>query len=110
MEFIFKDLPEGRFKAEVSGIRQEKGPYGPYLRLIFTIIEDGDLYHYKFSGFVKPTPFKHGKFYRWITNILGYYPDKFSPDDIIGKKCFIYLAKQNNNYYSVIDVSQLLDD
>jgi len=109
MVFRFKDIPEGKFKAELSEIRQEKGPYGPYLRLIFTIIEPGDLYHYKFSGFVKPSPFKNSKFYKWITNLLGYPPaHEVHSHQIIGKQCLVYLAKQqNNNFYSVIDLDQL---
>lgn len=110
MEFIFKDIPEGFFRAKLSEVRQQNGIYGPYLRLIFTIIEEGELNHFRFSGIVKPTPLKQGKFYRWITNILGHQPDhKFSTQDIIGKDCRIYLAKQNN-FYSVIDVSSAPDD
>lgn len=107
MEFVFKDIPEGFFKAKVSDVKQEYGVYGPYLRLIFTVIDEGELNHCRFSGIVKPIPLKQGKFYRWITNILGYNPDyKFCTKDIIGKECRIYLAKQKN-FYSVIDVSEI---
>lgn len=105
MEFIFKDINEGFFKAKLSQIKKANGKYGRYLRLIFTIIQEGELYNCRFCGIVKPNPLKHSKFYRWITNILGYEPShKIATEDIIGKECLIYLAKQNN-YYSVIDVS-----
>ena len=105
MEFIFKDIPEGFFKAKLSNISEENGAYGPYLRLTFTIIEEGVINHYRFSALLKPIPLKQSKFYRWMTNILGQKPDhKFSTQDILGKECFVYLAKKNN-YYSVIDVS-----
>lgn len=109
MEFTFKDIPEGFFKAKVSQIKEQMGAYGPYLRLTFTIIETGELNHYKFAGIVKPTPLKQSKFYRWITNILGYPPDhKFCTADILDKECLIYLAKKNN-YYSVLDISMKSD-
>jgi hypothetical protein len=107
MEFVFKDISEGFFKAKVSDIKQENGKYGPYLRIIFTVIDEGELIHCRFSGIVKPIPLKQGKFYRWVTNILGNKPDhKFCTKDIVGKECRIYLAKQKN-YYSVIDVSKI---
>lgn len=107
MEFVFKDIPEGFFKAKVADVKQENGKYGPYLRLIFTVTDEGELNNCRFSGLVKPIPLRQGKFYRWITNILGYKPDyKFCTKDIIGKECRIYLAKQKN-FYSVIDVSEI---
>jgi hypothetical protein len=105
MEFVFNDIPEGFFKARVSQIKKENGIFGQYLRITFTIIEEGQLNHYTFSGIVKPILLKQSKFYRWISNILGYSPDhKISTQDIIGKECFVYVARQNN-YYCVIDVS-----
>ena len=105
MEFIFKDIPEGFFKAKLSQIKKANGVWGPYLRLTFTIIEEGELTDYKFCGLVKPILLKQSKFYRWITNILGYPPDhKFCAQDLIGKKCKVFLAKRNN-YYTVIDIS-----
>ena len=110
IEFVFNDIPEGFFKARVSEIKEENGKFGHYLRLIFTIVEQGQLNHYKFSGIVKPTLLKQSKFYRWISNILGYLPDhKISIHDIIGKECFVYLVRQNNFYY-VFDVSSNPDD
>jgi hypothetical protein len=105
MELIFTDIPEGFFKAKVSEIKEENGAYGPYIRLIFTIIEQGELTNYRFSGIVKPSSLKQSKFYRWITNILGQQPDlKICIQDIIGRECLVYLVKKNN-YYSVADVS-----
>jgi len=105
MEVIFKDIPGGFFKARVSEIREETGTYGYYLRLIFTIIDEGELSHYKFSGLVKPIFLRQSKFYRWVTNILGEAPEnKFCTEGMIGKECLIYLSK-GNNYYSVTDVS-----
>ena len=109
MEFIFKDIPEGFLKAKVAQIKKENGLYGPYLRLIFTIIEPGEFFDYKFSGIVQPTHLKQSKFYRWISNILGYQPDTVSSTDIIGKQCLVCLAK-HNNYYSITHVSRSLDD
>lgn len=109
MEFIFNDIPEGFFKARVSQIKKENGAFGQYLRITFTIIEEGELNRYKFSGIVKPILLKQSKFYRWICNILGYSPDhKISTQDIIGKECIVNVAKQNN-YYCVIDVSRSPD-
>lgn len=75
MEIIFKDIPRGFFKARVSEIKEGRGAYGFYLRFIFTIIEEGELNHYKFSGKKTPTPIKQSKFYRWVTNILGEAPE-----------------------------------
>ena len=86
-------------------IKKANGAWGPYLRLTFTIIEEGELTDYKFCGLVKPILLKQSKFYRWVTNILGYSPDhKFCARDLIGKKCKVFLAKRNN-YYTVIDIS-----
>jgi len=105
MEFIFEDIEKGFYKAKVSEIKEENGIYGSYIRLIFTIIEEGKLTNYRFSGIVKPTSLRQSKFYRWITNILGQKPDiKISTQDIIGRECFVYLDKKNK-YYSVVDVS-----
>lgn len=105
MEFIFKDIPEGFFKAQLSHIKEANGAWGPYLRLTFAIIEEGEFTDYKFYGFVKPVLLKQSKFYRWVTNILGYPPGhNFCDQDLIGKECKVFLAKQNN-YYTVIDVS-----
>ena len=105
MAIIFKDIPEGFIKAKVADIREENGPYGQYLRLIFSIVQDGELKHYKFSGFVKPSHLRQSKFYRWIKTILRKDPDEnFGVQDIIGKECMIYLSKQHD-YYSVKDVS-----
>ena len=104
MEFRFKDIPEGFFKAKLTRIKKENGAWGPYLRFIFTIIEEGEITDYKFSGLVKPTSLKQSKFYRWVTNILGYPPgDTFCTQGLIGKECKVFLARQNN-YYTIIDV------
>ena len=104
MEIIFKDISKGVFKAEVSEIKEGNGTYGPYLRFIFTIIEEGELAHYRFSGIVKPIPLKQSKFYRWVSTILGKQPQNgVRIEDMIGKECKVYLAKQND-YYTVTDV------
>jgi len=59
---------------------------------------------YRFSGFVKPSSVRCGKFYKWVTNILGCEPDdELSTDDIVGKGCKIHLSKQKD-FYSVTDV------
>ena len=105
MKIKFKDIPSGFFKAKVSEIKEEEGVFGPYLRIIFTIIEHEDMAHYRFSGIVKPTALKQSKFFRWTTNILGEEPDDvFSTNDMIGKECMIFISKKDN-YYSVTDVS-----
>jgi len=109
MNIIFKDIPEGFFRAKVSEIKEKKGSFGPYLHITFTITENGELAHLRFSGLVKPTPLKQSKFYRWIKNILGKEPsDIFCTQDIIGKECLIYLSKQDK-YYFVKDVSSICD-
>ncbi len=105
MKIMFKDIQAGSFKAKVSDIKEEKGTYGPYLRITFTITEKGELDHYRFSGLVKPTPLRQSKFYRWVRNILGEDPgDMFCTKDMLGKECIICLSRQNN-YYSVKDVA-----
>jgi len=108
MGIIFKDIPVGFIKAKVADIKKQNGPYGEYLRIIFTISQKGEFSYYKFSGFVKPTPLRQSKFYRWVKNILGKDPndDEFSIQELIGKECMIYLSKQDN-YYSVKDVSMI---
>jgi hypothetical protein len=110
MEFMFTDIPEKFFKAKLSGIKKGNGAFGQYLRLTFTITEKGQLMQCKFSGIVKPNPLKQSKFYRWITNILGYPPEAtVRSEDIIGQECMIYLAKQKN-FYTVMDVSMKKDE
>ena len=110
MNITFRDIPAGFFKARVSEIKEENGIYGPYLRITFCIIETGDLNHYRFSGIVKPTPFKQSRFYRWVKNILGKEPGEiFSPQEMIGKECQVYLSRKNG-YYSVTDISMASND
>lgn len=105
MKILFKDIPTRFIKAQVSEIKEEEGIYGPYLRIIFSILEEGELAHYRFSGFVKPNPLKISKFYRWVTTILGKEPDDtFSTNDMIGRQCMVSLSKQDK-YYCVKDVS-----
>ncbi len=109
MKIRFKDIPSGFFKAKVYQIKEESGPYGPFLRFTFTITETGEFANYKFSGIVKPLSIKQSKFYRWVKNILGEEPDDiFCTENIIGKECKIFLSKKNN-YYSVVDVCNLLN-
>ena len=109
MEFVFTDIPERFFKAKVSQIKKQNGSFGQYLRITFTITENGLLNQCKFAGIVKPNPLKHSKFYRWITNILGYPPNgTLRSEDIIGQECLIYLAKQKN-FYTVTDVAMITD-
>jgi len=103
MKFTFKDIDEGTYNAKVLDLMKDQGPFGPFIRLIFTIT-DGELQNYKFSGFVKPTHLKQSKFYRWIANILGEPPENdFDINTLIGKHCLIYLTK-SGKFYSVTDV------
>lgn len=105
MKIIFKEIPNGFARAKVVEVKQKEGKYGLYLQLIFSVIEKGELQNYRFSAMIKPTPLKTSKFYRWITNIMAKPPDDdFYTEDLIGKKCLIYIIKQNK-YYSVIDVA-----
>jgi len=105
MKFTFKEIKPDFYKAKLVDIKHESSSYGPYLRFIFSII-DGDLKTFKFSAIIKPTPLKHGKFYQWLTNILGKEPaSEFSLDDMIGKECLVYLSNnKNKNYFTVTDV------
>ena len=103
MKFIFRDIREGAYNAKVSEIKQDQGPFGPFLRLTFTIVS-GELKNYKFSGLVKPTDLKQSKFYRWVTHILGEQPaHDFDTNDLIGKHCRVLLSKVKD-FYSVTDV------
>jgi hypothetical protein len=103
MKFTFRDIQEGAYNAKVSQIKEDQGPFGPFLRLTFTIVA-GELKNYKFSGVVKPTDLKQSKFYRWVTNILGQQPaDDLDTNDLIGKECLILLSKVKD-FYSVTDV------
>jgi len=103
MKFSFKDIQEGSYPAKVTEIKQKQGPFGPSLRLTFTIVA-GELKHYKFSGFVKPTDLKQSKFYRWVTNILGKQPtDDFDTNELLSKRCLVVLSKVKD-FYSVKDV------
>jgi len=104
MKFRFKEIEPDFYRTRLTGIKEESSCYGEYLRFIFTITE-GNLRGYSFSGIVKPIPLKQGKFYRWITNILGKEPDPdFSLEDLIGKECVIFLSKGNKDFCSVTDV------
>jgi hypothetical protein len=103
MKFTFRDIQEGAYNAKVLEIKQDQGPFGPFLRLTFTIVA-GELKNYKFSGFVKPTDLKQSKFYRWVTHILGEQPPHdFDTNDLIGKHCRVLLSKVKD-FYSVTDV------
>ena len=103
MKFTFRVIQEGAYMAKVSEIKKDQGPFGPFLRLTFSIV-DGELKNYKFSGFVKPTALKQSKFYRWVTHILGEKPDDdFDTKDLIGKHCLVLLSKVKD-FYSVTDV------
>lgn len=103
MKFTFKDIQEGTYQAKVSEIKQHQGPFGPFLKLTFTIVA-GELKSYKFSGVVKPTNLKQSKFYKWITHILGNDPtDDFDINDLLEKYCLVLLSKVKN-FYSVTDV------
>lgn len=109
MKVKFLDIQDGAFRAKVSDIKEGDGVYGPYLRIVFTIIEKGNLNHYRFAGIVKFIPLKQSKFFRWVTNILGEPPqDSFSVNELLGKECIISIAKKDK-YYSVIDVSRKPD-
>lgn len=103
MKFNFRDIQPGTYNAKVSQIKEDQGPFGPFLRLSFTIVQ-GELKNYKFFGFVKPTALKQSKFYRWVTHILGEQPDDdFDTKDLIGKHCLVLLSKVKD-FYSVTDV------
>ena len=105
MKITFTDIKEGLYRAEVAFIKEGNSRFGPFLRLIFTITE-GQLKHYRFSGFVNPSPLKQRKFYRWVTNILGEEPQsEFSTDSLIGKQCLVYLSKGKKDYL-VTDVAE----
>lgn len=105
MKMKFIDIPDGLYLAKVTEIKKGKSTYGPYLRIIFTITQDGEITNYKFSGIVKPIHIKQSKFFRWVTNILGAEPSAtFSTNDLLDKQCLIHLAK-NGKYYTVTDVS-----
>ncbi|MFH1128136.1 MAG: hypothetical protein V1699_01805 [Candidatus Omnitrophota bacterium] len=104
MEITFKDIAPGLRRAIVSEVSERENTYGVYLCIFFTIIEEGELKNYRFSGFVKPVHLRQSRFYRWVTNILGQEPpEKFSIEEMIGKECLVYLCRQKD-YYTVTDV------
>ena len=110
MKIRFKDIEADFYKANLSDIKEKDGAYGPYLRLIFTIIE-GEFKHYGFSGIVKPSLIRQSKFYRWVTNIMGEEPaSEFRTEDMIGKECIIWLSRGPGNFYSVTDVFMKHDE
>ncbi len=105
MNIDFRDIKEGWYNAEVSQIMEGTGPHGPFLRMIFTITE-GELQHYRFSSFVKPSGLKQSRLYRWITIILGQEPEnEFSTEELIGRDCLVYLSKRKARY-TVIELCQ----
>jgi len=105
MKIEFKDIEEGWYNARVSDIREGTGPHGPFLRIVFTKA-DGELKHYKFSGFIKPSSLKQSRFYRWITSILGEEPqNKFCTEELIGRECLVYLSRRKD-HYTVIEVCE----
>ncbi len=99
----FKEIEPNFYNARLTDIKEESGRWGHYLRFIFTVA-DGELMGYRFSGFVKISPFKQGKLFHWVKNILGSEPAIFSPEDLIGKECTIYLSQKNDRFYSVTHV------
>ncbi len=60
MKVNFKDIEEGLYNARVSQIMEGSGHHGPFLRIVSTIA-DGELKHYRFSGFVKPSGLKQSR-------------------------------------------------
>jgi len=107
MQFRFTDIIPGRYQAKITDIKSASGPYGLYLRFIFTIT-NGELAGCSFFGIVKPEPFRQTKFHRWISIILGKEPDTdFSLSELLGKECHICLEKKTKNqktFYSVSDL------
>ena len=104
MRLRFKDA-QGMHKARLSEIHEGHGVYGPYLCLVFTVI-DGEFKDFRFSGLVQPALIRQGRFYKWVTNILGHEPNEISTEDLIGKICMIYLSKKKD-FYTVTDVSMI---
>jgi hypothetical protein len=107
MNIKFKDINPGMYPAKISSIKEERGPYGSYLRFNFTIT-GGELKEWSFYGIVKPNSFKQSKFYRWINTILENEPvEGFSIYELIGKQCRILLQKrlkEGKIYYTVADL------
>lgn len=98
MKITFKDIEGGIYHATVSMVKEDCGPYGPFLRIVFTITDE-ELEHFRFAGFIKPSPLKQSRFYKWITNILGQEPlPEFYTEDIIGKECVVVLSKKRKSY------------
>ena len=103
MKVKLKDIEEGLYRAKVSQIVEETGPYGPFLRLIFTITE-GELRNYRFSGSVRATSIRQSKFCRWVSNIFDQEPEEeFYLGDMIGKECLVCLSRRGKTYF-VTDV------
>ncbi len=99
MKIKLKDIEEGLYRAKVTQIAEETGPYGPFLRLIFTITE-GELKNYRFSGLVRATSIRQSKFCRWVSNIFGQEPEEeFYLGDMIGKECLVCLSRRGKTYF-----------
>lgn len=107
MNIKFKDINPGMYPAKITGIKEEKGPFGVYLRFNFTIIQ-GELKNWSFYGMVKPNSFKQSKFYRWVIKLVGKEPaPDFCINQLMGIECRILLqrkCKEDKTYYSVADL------
>ena len=109
MRIKFKDIKPGMYSAKITGIKDENGPYGMYLRFNFTIVE-GELKDWSFYGIVKPNSFKQSKFYRWMIKLVGNEPEPdFCVAQLMGIECRILLqrrCKNDKTYYSVADIEE----
>jgi hypothetical protein len=114
---VFKEITPDFYRARLAEVKEKTGPYGMYLRLVFSIT-DGPLTclrakhrqgGYRFQGSVKPHDLKQGKFYHWVTSILQSDPSSFLIDDLIDKECLVFLSKSPKGFYRFTDV-RLLND
>ena len=108
MRVVFKEIPPDFYRARLAEVKEKTGPYGRYLRLVFSITE-GPLRGYRFQGSVKPHDLIQGKFYRWVKTILGGDPSSFLIDDLIDEECLVFLSQSPKGFYCVTDVCALND-
>ena len=86
-------VPKGEYSAELTGIEEFNGEYGPAVRFKFVLTEEGEMKGREVSGMAPNKGFSEDtKLGRWIAAILGYTPNigqEVRTSDLLHKPCCV---------------------
>lgn len=93
-------VPEGIYKAFLSGINRSKGEHGPILKIEFTLVTDGKFNRTKVSGITGTIISDKSKLGKWIKAIIGYMPkngEVVNEEDILHQNCRVTIRHTEND-------------